>query len=97
MIYTILFIILLILIIALIIAFKMYRTENKQRLQADNRITLLKKNIRILKNHSKAIKEIKKKKTDIDIKIKEAQTDEEVDIIIADILKSNNDRVSDRD
>ena len=97
MIYTILLIILLVLIIALIFATRLYRQEKKQRLQAENRITLLQKNIRILKNHSRAIKEIKKKKTDIDIKIKEAQTDEEVDNIIADILKSNNDRVSDPD
>ncbi len=97
MIYTILFIILLVLIIALIISFRMYKQEKKQRLQAEQKIGTLKKNIRILKNHTKAIKEIKKKKTDIDIQIKEAQTDEEVDNIIADILKSNNDRVPNPD
>lgn len=95
MIYTILLVILFILIIALIIATRLYRKEKKERLQVENRVILLKKNIRILKNHSKAIKEIKNQKADIDIKIKEARTDEEVDNIIADILKSNNDRVSD--
>ena len=97
MIYTILFIILIILIIALIFATRLYRKEKKERLRVEQRVNTLKMNIRILKNHTKAIKEIKKKKTDIDIKIKEAQTDEEVDSIIADILKSNNDRVSDKD
>lgn len=93
MVYAILFIILIILIIALIFATRLYEQEKKQRLQAEQRIDTLKKNIRILKNHSKAIKEIKKNKINIDIKIKEARTDEEVDNIIADILKSNNDRV----
>ena len=95
--YIILFIILIAAIIALIYASKLYQKEKKHRLKAEQMVRTLNRNIRILKDHEKAIQEIKKYKTGIDIMIKEAKTDEEVDSIIADILKSNNDRVLNSD
>lgn len=91
--YLILFIILVILLIALYFAFKLYNKEKKERLKAEATSDKLRENIRILQDNVSAVKEIKKKKTGIDKKIKEAQTNEEVDNIILDIIKSNNDRV----
>jgi len=91
--YIILFAILIILLIALYFAFKLYNKEKKERLKAEVTADKLRENIRILQDHVSAVKEIKKQRKKIDVKIKEAQTDEEVDNIILDIISANNSRV----
>ncbi len=93
MIYIILLIILLILIIALFLATRLYKQEKKGRLDAENHNEILRRNMRVLHDYTKAVSEIKKKKIGIDKQIKGAVTDEEVDNIILDIIKSNNKRV----
>lgn len=91
--YLILFIILIVLIVALWFAHRLYRKEKKLRLEAERHNEFLRKNMRVLQDHTKAVTEIKKNRIGIDKKIKEARTNEEVDSIILDIIKSNNDRV----
>ena len=93
MIYIILFIILIGLIIALYFAHRLYRKEKKGRLEAEKHNEFLRSNMRILQDNVKAVKEIKKKKTGIDKKIKEAATDEDVLNIIGDIISLNNSRL----
>lgn len=91
--YLVLFVILIILIIALWFAFRLYRKEKKGRLEAEEHNEFLRNNMRILQDNVEAVKEIKKKKTDIDKKIKEAATDEDVLNVIGDIISLNNSRV----
>ena len=93
MIYIILFAILAALIVALYFAFQLYRKEKKLRLEAEYHNEFLRGNIRILQDNVEAVKEIKEVKTGIDKKIKEAQTDEEVNNIISSIIDANNNRV----
>jgi len=95
MIYVILFAILIALIIALYFAFQLYRKEKKGRLEAEYHNEFLRNNIRVLQDNVEAVEEIKKKKTGIDKKIKEATTDEDVLNVIGDIISLNNDRVFD--
>ncbi len=93
MIYLVLFIILVGLIIALYFAFRLYRKEKKGRLEAESHNEFLRDNIRVLRDNVEAVKEIKIVKAGIDKKIKEAQTDEEIDSIISSIIDANNYRV----
>lgn len=93
MIYLVLLIILVVLIIAFYFSFRLYRKEKTLRLEAEKHNEFLRNNIRVLRDNVKAVKEIKEVKAGIDKKIKEAQTDEEIDSIIADIIDANNYRV----
>ena len=93
MIYIILFTILIALIIALYFSFRLYRKEKTLRLEAEKHNEFLRDNIRVLRDNVKAVEEIKKEKVGIDVKIKEAQTDEEIDSIISSIIDANNYRV----
>ena len=91
--YLILFAIFLILIAALIIATRLYNKEKADRLKAEMTTEKLRVNIRILQDNVAAVKEIKKKRKKIAVKIKEASTDEEVMDCISDIISANNSRV----
>jgi len=91
--YLILFAIFLILIVALIIATRLYNKEKADRLKAEMTTEKLRVNIRILQDNVAAVKEIKKKRKKIAVKIKEASTDEEVMDCISDIISANNSRV----
>ena len=91
--YLILFAIFLILIVALIIATRLYNKEKADRLKAEMTTEKLRVNIKILQDNVAAVKEIKKKRKKIAVKIKEASTDEEVMDCISDIISANNSRV----
>lgn len=91
--YLILFIIMILLLIALYFAFKLYNKEKKERLKAEAASDKLRENIRILQDNISAVKEIKKQRINIDTRIKEAQTDEEVMDCISAVISANNSRL----
>jgi hypothetical protein len=90
---NILLIIILFLIIISGLIFKLYKKERKQRLQSEINLKIAEKNIHILQDYTKTIREIKEKRTEIDKQIKEAKSDEDVFNVISTIIRTNNDRM----
>ena len=95
MIYLILALIIAICIIVIYFNFKALKKEKKKSKDLEEKNRVIRRNLAILKDNSTAIHEIKQQKTKIDMKIKEAKTDEEVNNVLCDILDFNNSRVQD--
>ena len=94
-IFVIMSLIIVVLVLVCVLLFKIVLDKGKEnktlKIRLDRRID----NIRYLLEHARTLGEIRKDSAELTRRIRNAKTDDDIDSVIGDIIRYNNDRVQD--